>query len=219
MADFEKQNFGRRVGETNVLKANLESSIENLERKLAQYGSRLKVISSELLEIEYRADKTKKEVNEIQKKLNEHNQRKLDACSQIDQYNIKISSLKTEQSLVWSFERKSDAGLISELNTLLKSTKYKYTEKDKMNFETLEHNFSEFKKFDEEIGHLKRSKIKFKELVDHSSDHMENIQSHSVIKFKEKFKEIFEEIVPDGKAQIRLIENTAYTQLGSFGAG
>lgn len=35
MAEFEKQNFGRRLGETNVLKANLDSSIENLERKLA----------------------------------------------------------------------------------------------------------------------------------------------------------------------------------------
>lgn len=156
------------------------------------------MISQELLEIEYRAEKTKKDVNEFQKKLNELNQKKLDAASQIDQYNIKISGLKIDEQKFKSFENKSDAGLISELNTLLKSTKYKYTEKDKMNFETLEQNFSEFKKFDDEIGHLKRSKIKFRELIDHSSERMETIQAHSVIKFKEKFKEIFETIVPDG---------------------
>jgi len=56
-------------------------------------------------------------------------------------------------------------------------------------------------------------------LIEHSSEHVEDIQSRSVIKFKEKFKEIFETIVADGSASIRLIENAAYTQLGSYNAG
>ena len=219
MANFEEQNFGRRQGETKVLKLNLESSIENLQRKLAEKSTKLKVLGQELLEIEYRVEKTKKQVNEVQKELNELNQKKLDASSTIDMYNIKISSLKIDESIVKTYERKSDTGLIGDLNTLIKSTKYKYTEKDKLNFETLEYNFSEYKKFDEEIGHLKRSKIKFQKLIEHSSEHVEDIQSRSVIKFKEKFKEIFETIVADGSASIRLIENAAYTQLGSYNAG
>jgi len=73
MANFEEQNFGRRQGETKVLKLNLESSIENLQRKLAEKSTKLKVLGQELLEIEYRVEKTKKQVNEVQKELNELN--------------------------------------------------------------------------------------------------------------------------------------------------
>lgn len=151
--------------------------------------------------------------------MNEVNQKRVDFKTIIDKYQIKIASFQVEDDQVKKLEKKSDRGLISLLSDILKSTKHKYTEKDRLNFETLESNFSDYKKFDKEMKNVKKSKSKLKVMIDHSTEHMDEIHNLSVIRFKTKFKEIFEQIVVDGKAQIRITDNAAFTQLGTQPAG
>lgn len=151
--------------------------------------------------------------------MNEVNQKRVDFKTIIDKYQIKIASFQVEDDQVKKLEKKSDRGLISLLSDILKSTKHKYTEKDRLNFETLESNFSDYKKFDKEMKNVKKSKSKLKVMIDHSTEHMDEIHNLSVIRFKTKFKEIFEQIVVDGKAQIRITDNAAFTQLGTQPVG
>ena len=217
LSNFEKNHLNRKNADKNILKGNLETSIEQLIKKLSKLNSDFKTLSHEKMEIEYKHDKSKKELSEIQKQMSEVNQKRVDFNNIVDRYNIKISSLLVDESEVRKLEKKSDRGLISNLSDVLKSTKHKYTEKDRLNFETLEQNFSEYKQFDEEMVNIKNSKIKLKDMIGHSADHMDEVHNLSVIQFKNKFKEIFEKIVVDGHAQIRITENAAFTQAGTYG--
>ena len=198
--NFEKNHMNRKNAESNVLKGNLETSIEQLIKKISDLRYRGKTLTHEKMEIEYQHDKSKRTLNKIQKQMNEINQKRVDYKTIIDKYQVKIMSFSCDDDEVRRIEKKSDRGLIKDLSDILRNTKHKYTEKDRLNFETLENNFSDYKQFDEEMKNVKKSKTKLKTMISHSADHMDQVHNESVIKFKHKFKEIFEQIVVDGKA-------------------
>lgn len=73
LSNFEKNHLTRKNADKNILKGNLETSIEQLIKKLSKLNSDFKTLSHEKMEIEYKHDKSKKELGEIQKQMSEVN--------------------------------------------------------------------------------------------------------------------------------------------------
>lgn len=214
--NFEKNHSKRTITQKESLKAQLSNNIDVIIKKKHKFQNELNTFKQEKGHLEHEFGNQKRKLEDIQKNVAEINQKRVDYTNIIDKYKIKIASFLTDEGEVRHLQNKSDRGLIKDLSEIIRNTKHKYTEKDRLNFETLEANFSDYEMFDREMKNLSKSKNKLKKLINHSSEEMDKIHNKSVLKFKEKFVKIFEEIVVDGKAQVKITENPAFTQLGTY---
>lgn len=187
------------------LRKKLDEKIDSLQEKLADLNHKINQLSRNSDKKAMELDKAKKILSEIRKKILAVNQRRLDIQRIVDQYQFKIDSIDIEdETALERLERKSQKKLIEQLNQILKDTKRKYTEKDRLNFEKLDDHFSHLNKVEKEIEVVKESKTHFREFLDKADENMHNLNENSFINFKRNFEEIFESIVQNGKAKVEL---------------
>lgn len=197
------------------LKQKLESKIDSLQTRLGELNMQTASLSRECDRKTIELEDAKKTLAEIRKEILAVNQRRLDIQRVVDKYQFKIDSIDVDEDDLKRLERKSQKRLLEELNKILKDTKRKYTEKDRLNFEKLDDHFSHMSKVEKEIEFVKESKSSFRSFISIADANMYALNELSFEKFQKNFKEIFEEIVPEGRAHVRIREVPIGTQTNS----
>lgn len=205
----EKSMLQQEIKKTKELLASLEKHLEDRKSARQKIKQLIESETSELskLEIEIRAKKS--EVEKAQQELQGLTQSKFDLTLNIDTFSNKIEQLGISPSEhkdnLRKLAGKPDKDLVALLKNLLMS-KLKYTDKDKVNFEKLEEYFEHHHEYEDELNNLKAGKRIFFQMVDKVDQRVEEINRNSFKNFRNHFSSIFEQIVPQGFADLELID-------------
>lgn len=162
--------------EADILRNDLKAAselLDTLKKYLADRHQTITVLRKSIEEQRHSISKTEDEEKKLKSKLEgsqlqlqQLNQSRFDIQISIDELNTKVIVLNvdTDDRDLNKLRKMSDKELIQNLQKLM-ITKYKYTEKDKANFERLEEYFRAHNEYEAELKDLKVSTSTFYDIV------------------------------------------------------
>ena len=165
LAEFNADILERELADRAKLRDKVSKKLKDIDIKITELEGERSLALTEVDAVRERSEQQKRILAGLQKDMLQKNQKRLDFQRVIDKYEDKIHSLDCDNALLRKNQGSSDKKLIKMLNKLLKETKRKYTEKDRLNFETLDDHFSSCDRFEDQIEAVKQSKEHFQDLI------------------------------------------------------